>query len=297
MSKRSACVQVKILIDKDINLLAKDSQGCTALHLAATKGHVNVLLILAAAAGPDLVLQKSETGSTALELAALHGHEEAKEMLQQMEGSMTRYLQEQEEKLKSCWLLAKEMALHYSEVRGSSPLTVEEYREIAYHIHLNTWAAGPQEPATDTKEKFVVEPKDLVCGEFEHAAKGFFKLLNVSENDVLIRAFEGISAIEEEVEALQDGAISVQLHYILKERARERKFPNGVRDKGHAGMRLQDFVDHEYARTAELEEEEVVALRLYTTSAFQQINNPLRDKDRISSGRPHPLPVTVAACN
>ncbi len=37
----------------------------------------------------------------------------------------------------------------------------------------------------------------------------------------------------------------------------------------------------------------MVSLRLYTTSAFQQINNPLRDQERISRGEAHPLPVTV----
>jgi hypothetical protein len=64
-------------------------------------------------------------------------------------------------------------------------------------------------------------------------------------------------------------------------------------DKGHEGMVLRDFVEHEHSRTAELDEAEVVALRLYTTSAFRHINSPLRDQARISSGTPHPLPVTV----
>jgi hypothetical protein len=66
-----------------------------------------------------------------------------------------------------------------------------------------------------------------------------------------------------------------------------------VRDRGHAGMRLGDFLRHPNCATAQLEEEEVVALRLYTTSAFQQINGPLRDEKRIERGEPHPLPVTV----
>ncbi len=83
------------------------------------------------------------------------------------------------------------------------------------------------------------------------------------------------------------------LDYILHKPATVKKFPNGMRDEGHEGMLLQDFVQHEHARVAELEEAEVVALRLYTTSAFQQINGPLRDQDRIDRGEEHPLPVTV----
>jgi hypothetical protein len=102
-----------------------------------------------------------------------------------------------------------------------------------------------------------------------------------------------VAAIEEEVNALGNRDVIQQLGYILWQPAKEKKFANGVRDKGHAGMWLSDFVQHEHARTAELEEAEVVALRLYTTSAFQQINSPLRDQERIRSKKPHPLPVTV----
>ncbi len=68
---------------------------------------------------------------------------------------------------------------------------------------------------------------------------------------------------------------------------------HGLRDKGHAGMWLEDFVGHEYAKTAELTEAEVAALRLYTTSAFQKINAPLRDQERLKRGEQHPLPVSV----
>jgi hypothetical protein len=58
-------------------------------------------------------------------------------------------------------------------------------------------------------------------------------------------------------------------------------------------MSLQDFINDENSEIAGLKEAEVVALRLYTTPAFQQINNPLRDMERITGGAPHPLPVTV----
>jgi hypothetical protein len=60
-----------------------------------------------------------------------------------------------------------------------------------------------------------------------------------------------------------------------------------MRDEGRGPVRLQDFVNHENARAADLKEAEVVALRLYTTSAYKEINQPLREEKK------HPLPVTV----
>jgi hypothetical protein len=150
-------------------------------------------------------------------------------------------------------------------------LTAKEYREFLVHIKS---ALSKQEQAL---ERFVIEPKDLICGEFEHAVKGFYKLLNVSEDEVFTRALGGSKAIEEEVSALGDRNVCEQLNYILGQPASEKLFLNGLRDKGHAGMMLCNFVEHEHAKTAELQEAEVVALRLYTTSAFQEINKPLRD--------------------
>jgi len=68
--------------------------------------------------------------------------------------------------------------------------------------------------------------------------------------------------------------------------------PSDVLDRGHAGMRLDDFVHHPSARDAKLTRAEVLALRLYTTSMYQSINKPLRDG--CSETRPHPFPSLVA---
>ena len=198
-----------------------------------------------------------------------------------------------EETQRVCRQHAQQLAAEY--VRsGSVLLTEEEYTELAYHVLLRTKNATKQDADDVSQKKYAVLPKELVCGEFEHAAKGFDKLLNVSENEVLKHASAGVTAIEEEVKALGNREVAKQLDYILWQCAKEKTLADGtVRDKGHAGMRLADFLQHPHARTAELQEAEVVALRLYTTFAFQQINQPLRDQARISSGRPHPLPVTV----
>jgi hypothetical protein len=225
--------------------------------------------------------------------AGFYRRTHAEQELKHVEEGILRDKLQCEETHRVCRQHAQQLAAEY--VRsGSVLLTEEEYTEMVYHVLLCTTNTTKRDADDVAQKKYAVLPKELVCGEFEHAAKGFDKLLNVSENEVLKHASAGVTAIEEEVKALGNREVAKQLEYILWQRAKEKRFANGtVRDKGHAGMRLADFLQHPHARTAELHEAEVVALRLYTTAAFQQINEPLRDQARISSGRPHPLPVTV----
>jgi hypothetical protein len=286
------CVQVLELISHKVDVLVEDKEGMTALHLAAHNNHVGVLKALADAGGLDLLSKKCPVGKTALEHAVFNGRKEAEEVLRQAQESKTQALEQQQQLRSSCRHLAEEMTARYDPEKEDSPVTKEEFMEIVYNIELELSALSAR--GSDAhRDRFVADPRDLVCGEFEHAAKGYFKLLNVPEVEVSRRALEGVAAIEEEVRALGDTDVSEHLHYILKEPAKEKRCANGVRDKGHEGMVLQDFVEHQHSRTADLDKAEVVALRLYTTPAFRQINDPLRDQARISSGTPHPLPVTV----
>ena len=82
------------------------------------------------------------------------------------------------------------------------------------------------------------------------------------------------------------------LHYVLSQPAEEKALPTGFTaaklDKGHKGMTLDDFVKHPNAVAADLDRATVLALRLYTTSAYKSINRPLRE------GRKHPYPALVA---
>jgi len=82
------------------------------------------------------------------------------------------------------------------------------------------------------------------------------------------------------------------LHYVLSQPADEKALPTGFTstklDKGHKGMTLDDFVKHPNAVAADLDRATVLALRLYTTSAWKAINRPLRE------GRKHPYPALVA---
>ena len=63
-------------------------------------------------------------------------------------------------------------------------------------------------------------------------------------------------------------------------------------DKGHQGMRLDDFVAHPLAVAAGLKRAHVLALRLYSTSIYRTVNKPLHDG--CSPERPHPYPALVA---
>ncbi len=291
-------MQVEALVAKGANVLAEDEKGHTALHLAAMEGHVGMVQVLAAEGGLALVMHKSKAGRTAVDWAAFNGHVSAEQALRELQDAMQVEEQQLQESKSTCRQRADSMAAEYVTSSSSSSkrdmlLNEEEYAEFAYHILLGLASSQQVQAQARDGERFVAEARDLICGEFEQAARGFYKLLHVNESEVYDRARAGVAAIEEEVRALGDRNVSEQLNYILRQRASEKMFPNGLRDKGHAGMLLQDFVQHKHAVAAELEEREVVALRLYTTSAFQQINNPLRDQERISRGDAHPLPVTV----
>ena len=73
----------------------------------------------------------------------------------------------------------------------------------------------------------------------------------------------------------------------------EKMFPTGIRDRGRGSIRLGHFLTHSVAQQACLNEAEVVALRLYTMTAFIFTNRPLRDDDRYDAGQPCPLAVTT----
>lgn len=83
------------------------------------------------------------------------------------------------------------------------------------------------------------------------------------------------------------------LHYIRFEPTSEKRYKNGIRGNGRGEMRLSDFLAHPKAIKACLSEAELVAMRLYTTSAFEFMNRPLRDDKRYERGQSCPLPATT----
>jgi hypothetical protein len=66
------------------------------------------------------------------------------------------------------------------------------------------------------------------------------------------------------------------------------KLEKGDYDHGHRGMKLGEFVSHKHSRLSELSEANVLGVRIYTTSSYANLNNPLR-KQRL----PHPFKKSV----
>lgn len=176
----------------------------------------------------------------------------------------------------------------------------------------------------------------FVFGQPTNAISGLHVLLGVTKKRLRLLLAEEEEAIVHEVR--ERGSTQRDAHgfcdadwlrYVYEEAAveapLEEGMPSDVLDRGHAGMRLDDFVNHPLARAAQLTRAEVLALRyappqsdhtcvrllgrrrysfclctlsaplvrsLYTTSMYRSINKPLRDG--CSESRPHPLPSLVA---
>ena len=135
---------------------------------------------------------------------------------------------------------------------------------------------------------------ELITGVVTDAAGGLAAYLCINDT-ILSRAHspDAEQAIIDEVTELGNPEVSDLLKYIRIERTSEKEYANGIRDEGREGKMLEDFLQHPYAKTASLSRAHVIALRLYTTAAYQCINNPLRDRNRVKRKEAHPLPTTV----
>eukprot|EP00282_Hemiselmis_andersenii_P005532 CAMPEP_0114128694 /NCGR_PEP_ID=MMETSP0043_2-20121206/11070_1 /TAXON_ID=464988 /ORGANISM="Hemiselmis andersenii, Strain CCMP644" /LENGTH=820 /DNA_ID=CAMNT_0001221903 /DNA_START=108 /DNA_END=2570 /DNA_ORIENTATION=+ len=141
-------------------------------------------------------------------------------------------------------------------------------------------------------DKFTGELKDLRTGRPEEAATGLQDYMCVESEALYMGVSKGVAGIEEEANAF-GGEVAELVHYIVHEKASEKKYPNGVRDAGRSGTVLSDFTQHPNAVAAGLSDANVVAMRLYTTAAYTHMNGPLRDTKRQAEGKPCPLPVAT----
>jgi len=160
-----------------------------------------------------------------------------------------------------------------------------------------------EEPVEESK--FIEEAKDLITGKAKEAAEGLEALLCVDSKSYHRRIGLGVAGIEEEVKQFveerggSDAPADVRevlelFDYIVYQGAGEKEYANGIRDKGRKpGTRLDYFVSHPKAIEAGLKPAHVVALRMYTTSIYKFMNNPLRDQRRKRKNVACPLPVTT----
>jgi hypothetical protein len=158
------------------------------------------------------------------------------------------------------------------------------------------------------KENKFLGTKELVTGLVQEASEGLQSFLCVDDttwnriissngDDEIIREVERLRTTEEVI-TWKGGATNQDvidlLHYIIHEPCSEKVFANGIRDKGrNKNMRLDDFLQDEHVEQAKLDRSHVIALRLYTTAAYNHINAPLRNRTRYQERIPHPLPATV----
>lgn len=131
--------------------------------------------------------------------------------------------------------------------------------------------------------------------------------------DLRRRMGEGVDAVIAEFEAYQGSGSDEYrecLNYVLHSEAGSdpTNFQGGLkrdcdargdllpsrRRRDGRGMQLADFLASHTAQECNLEEVHVVSMRVYTSGAFQAINNPLRDQERDMRGEPHPFAVTAA---
>lgn len=89
-----------------------------------------------------------------------------------------------------------------------------------------------------------------------------------------------VRSMEEECLTNDNGAWREHYEYVVKHPACEAmtdpNAPHRIRDKGHEGLRLEDFVKHKMAVDAKLTSAEVAAIRMYTGPLYAPWNKALR---------------------
>ena len=144
--------------------------------------------------------------------------------------------------------------------------------------------------------RFCDEENFLVTGNPMESVLGLSYFLGAEDHEIQSAKVKGIGEIEREILASGEDEVIANMKYVLYDAASEQQFSNGIRDLNNSGKRLADFVNHPTAIKYQLREEHIAALRLYTTSAFRYINNPLRKNIQTNEQerKPHPFPVTVS---
>uniref|UniRef100_A0A7S3PZY4 Mono(ADP-ribosyl)transferase n=1 Tax=Chaetoceros debilis TaxID=122233 RepID=A0A7S3PZY4_9STRA len=177
----------------------------------------------------------------------------------------------------------------------------EEKRELQQRSPLS----GPRSPPKGCKHisRFTGLDKFLITGNPMKSVLGLPYFLGIQKKELQKRMDDGLEGIRKEIMKSGNEVVIRNMKYIFDEVASEKKISTGVRDEGNAGKRLEDFANHPIAKNHGLDLEHVAALRLYTTPAFQYINNPLRNpnidtcSDDEGEGQtyvPHPFPVTAS---
>jgi hypothetical protein len=117
-----------------------------------------------------------------------------------------------------------------------------------------------QEVAPQIVTRFI-QSKEMISKDVTVATNGLHKMLCVEDAELRQIQSEGVLAIQKEVDNFGNAEVSELLNYILHEKCSPKKYENGIRDKGHEGWSLQDFMQSKEVETG-LAKAHVVALRL-----------------------------------
>ena len=98
--------------------------------------------------------------------------------------------------------------------QAQHPLDPQQYEELVKTLLMSG-------TASDTGQKFLSDPNELITGEFEHAAGGIGELLSVDEDDLAAQATGGVDAMRAEIAALGNAELTQHFDYIVEEVASE----------------------------------------------------------------------------
>ena len=160
-----------------------------------------------------------------------------------------------------------------------SPLTDEERMQLLNATRTER-AVGLQ------RTRFFEDAYELKTGKSKDAALGLDDRMRTDLARLSALLTKGSDGIAEEGQSFADGTpeycaeVRETIDYVLNQRTSEKAYPNGVRDEGSGNVKPSYFTSHINAQEAHLTEAEVLALRIYTTLVYKDINNPLRDDAR-----------------
>jgi hypothetical protein len=145
--------------------------------------------------------------------------------------------------------------------------------------------------------RFFEDSYELKTGRPKDAARGLEDRMRADLSALYAIIDKGIDGIVEETQGFTGGTpeycaeLREIVDYIVNQRTSEKAYPNGIRDKGRGSVRSTYFIAHIVAQEARLSDAEVLALRIYTTLVYKDMNNPLRDDARHALRASVPLPA------
>ena len=157
----------------------------------------------------------------------------------------------------------------------------------------------------------------FVLGQPKNAALGVNRILGGSDKELWSGMGRGLQAIRDEFMEHGTDEDRECFEYVVNGTAGSLaktwphagglvmdEFRSPADEDGRAGKPLSYFVNHPSALEAELLEEHVVCLRLYTTASYRSLNSPLRERAKAEESAglaasapmppPHPFKVTIA---